>query len=343
MVWLAKELAGLMSTDTSYNKKELISSLRQSCQRHLECVFNTFFEQASSTLLGLAENAETNRLQTLYVDAQRLVRGRRGEIETAVTQRVLTSISELEPTVVKAPTGVRENSLRNTPYSHFELLGNEDLEVMIALDNGTTAASETFKKSLYMLQRRFETLSEADVNKPMPMSPDATMEAFAEAVSDGMIAVEVQVVLINDFNQICFNRDYGKLLDWTNEFLETAGVLPAPDPSAPDQPQANVEVKSGANSRSIGQAIDSIQPDVPHASTEHRIQALVDKRSPKDSSPAAPANVEPNNIHSAEPTTTRIQTELLARISSILESTGQRLADEDARFLGRQQVVAQID
>ena len=44
-----------------------------------------------------------------------------------------------------------------------------------------------------------------------------------------------------------------------------------------------------------------------------------------------------------EPPTSRIQTELLARISTILESTGQRLAGTDAVYLGRPQVVAEID
>ena len=129
-----------MRTDTSYNKNELISSLRQFCQRHLESVFNIFFESASSALLGMAETAETNRLQTLYMDAQRLIRGRRGEIEASVTETVLASFAALDPNATNNTSGVRETSTRDTPYNHFELLGNEDLEVMIALDNGTTQA-----------------------------------------------------------------------------------------------------------------------------------------------------------------------------------------------------------
>jgi len=200
-----------MRTDTSYNKNELISSLRQFCQRHLESVFNIFFESASTALLGMAETAETNRLQTLYMDAQRLIRGRRGEIEASVTETVLASFAALDPNATNNTSGVRETSTRDTPYNHFELLGNEDLEVMIALHNGTTEALETFKKPLYMLHRRFDTLSDGAAIKLMPMSPDSVMEAFADGVSDGMIAVEVQVVLINLFNQACFGRDYGEL------------------------------------------------------------------------------------------------------------------------------------
>jgi len=346
-----------MRTDTSYNKNELISSLRQFCQRHLESVFNIFFENASTALLGMAEAAETNRLQTLYVDAQRLIRGRRGEIEAGVTEAVLASFTALDPNATNNTNGVRETSTRNTPYNHFELLGNEDLEVMIALDNGTTQALETFKKPLYMLQRRFDTLSDGAAIKLMPMSPDSVMEAFADGVSDGMIAVEVQVVLINLFNKACFGRDYGELLIQANEFLEESGMFPASDPakSASEQSMAKPEI--------VLEAKATDQPVTSEGDIEQRLEELVNTLSlgvmptitsgiSPEASPDASAEISPNDsaysppVFTAppvEPPTSRIQTELLARISTILESTGQRLAGTDAVYLGRPQVVAEID
>lgn len=350
-----------MRTDTSYNKNELISSLRQFCQRHLESVFNIFFESASTALLGMAETAETNRLQTLYVDAQRLIRGRRGEIEASVTEAVLASFTALDPNATHSTSEVRETSTRNTPYNHFELLGNEDLEVMIALDNGTTQALETFKEPLYMLQRRFDTLSDGADIKLMPMSPDSVMEAFADGVSDGMIAVEVQVVLINLFNKACFGRDYGELLIQANEFLEESGMFPASDPadSASEQsmakPQIALEAKATdqpvtsdgdieqrleelVNTLSLGvtPAINlGVSPETsPDASTE-----ISPEISPNDRAYSPPVFTAPPE----EPPASRIQTELLARISTILESTGQRLAGTDAVYMGRPQVVAEID
>ena len=346
-----------MRTDTSYNKNELISSLRQFCQRHLESVFNIFFESASTALLGMAETAETNRLQTLYVDAQRLIRGRRGEIEASVTEAVLASFTALDPNATHSTSEVRETSTRNTPYNHFELLGNEDLEVMIALDNGTTQALETFKKPLYMLQRRFDTLSDGAAIKLMPMSPDSVMEAFADGVSDGMIAVEVQVVLINLFNKACFGRDYGELLIQANEFLEESGMFPASDPakSASEQSMAKPEI--------VLEAKATDQPVTSEGDIEQRLEELVNTLSlgvmptitsgiSPEASPDASAEISPNDsaysppVFTAppvEPPTSRIQTELLARISTILESTGQRLAGTDAVYLGRPQVVAEID
>lgn len=288
----------------------------------------------------MAETAETNRLQTLYLDAQRLIRGRRGEIEAGVTEAILATFAALDPNATAKTSGVRETSTRNTPYNHFELLGNEDLEVMIALDNGTTQALETFKKSLYMLQRRFDTLCDGAAIKPMPMSPDSVMEAFADGVSDGMIAVEVQVVLINLFNEACFGRDYGELLTQANEFLEESGMFPASDAKDLDakaSAQSAEKPQVALESEATGQAV-TLETDI-----EHRLEELVNTLdpnvSPNDRAYSPPVFTAPPE----EPPTSRIQTELLARISTILESTGQRLAGTDAVYLGRPQVVAEID
>ena len=48
-----------MGKALNFSKKEQISSLRQSCQRHVEHVFNSFFEFSSTTLLAMDDRAET--------------------------------------------------------------------------------------------------------------------------------------------------------------------------------------------------------------------------------------------------------------------------------------------
>ena len=362
---MAKELAGQMRTESKYSKKELISSLRQSCQRHLESVFVRFFEQASQTLLEMASKAETNRLQTIYLDAQRLLRSRRAEVETGVTEQVLMSFSTL--TVAVAPK-VAETNGHNTPYNHLELLGNEDLEVMIALDNGSTKALETFKGPLYLLQRRFETMLGGPVASPVPMSPDALMEALAESIADGMIAVEMQVVLINLFNQICFDRSYGLLLDSVNVFLEEGGVYPA----AEDDPQHTpVAARSGERCSpepikspepidspepiKSPEPIDSPEPihsPEPIISPQHQtkisavdtqqLQSVVDKLSPNNPSPIKPAASRTVDLKPAD-TSTRVQTELLGRISAILEANQVQPMDANSACLGKQQLFDEID
>ena len=327
-----------MRTESKYSKKELISSLRQSCQRHLESVFSRFFEQASQTFLDMASKAETNRLQTIYLDSQRLLRSRRAEIETTVTEQVLTSFSTLTLAVVPKAS---ETSGHNTPYNHLELLGNEDLEVMIALDNGSTKALETFKRPLYLMQRRFETMLGGSVASPIPLSPDALMEALAESVADGMIAVEMQVVLINLFNQICFDRSYGLLLDKVNNLLEEAGVYPAVE----DDPQHAPFVARSVNSPEPINSPEQIKsPEHIKAPTANpqQLQSVVDKLSSKKAAPSTPAAPQTVDLKPTD-TSTRVQTELLERISAILEVNQAESMDASSACLGKQKLFDEID
>jgi hypothetical protein len=327
-----------MRTESKYSKKELISSLRQSCQRHLESVFSRFFEQASQTFLDMASKAETNRLQTIYLDSQRLLRARRAEIETTVTEQVLASFSTLTLAVVPKAS---ETSGHNTPYNHLELLGNEDLEVMIALDNGSTKALETFKRPLYLLQRRFETMLGGSVASPIPLSPDALMEALAESVADGMIAVEMQVVLINLFNQICFDRSYGLLLDKVNNLLEEAGVYPAVE----DDPQhAPFVARSGNSPEPINSPEQINSPEHIKAPTANpqQLQSVVDKLSSKKAAPSTPAAPQTVDLKPTD-TSTRVQTELLERISAILEVNQAEPMDASSACLGKQKLFDEID
>ncbi|MGB1869069.1 MAG: DUF1631 family protein [Porticoccaceae bacterium] len=343
----------------NFSKKEHISALRQSCQRHLQFVFNRFFELASSTLLSMADRAETNRLQTLYLDAQRLVRTGRSAIESLVLERTMDSFSMLDSDLSADTGAVTHNSVGyNTPYNHLELLGNEDLEVMIALDNGTTKALETFKPQLYLLQRRFYSLAEGqlDAAKPMPLSPDALLECFSESVCHDLIAVEIQVVLINLFSQVCFDQNYGQLLDQINDDLEEAGVFPLPEEPSRSQslPLSEVDTKAVYTDKA---ALDtSVAQDDPE-----RRRAVVDKL--KARRPMANVSPEPVAEYAAqqpaesvlklspEPSAnavesvpqTRIQTELLARISRILGSAGEYADQGNKTYISRQQVYAEID
>lgn len=348
------------------SKNEPISSLRQSCRRHLESVFSRFFDLASSTLLNMADRAETNRLQTLYLDAQRLVRTGRSAIESLVLERTMDSFSMLDSDLSADTGAVTHNSVgHNTPYNHLELLGNEDLEVMIALDNGTTKALETFKQPLYLLQRRFQALTGCDLGstQPVPMSPDALLECFSESICHDLISVEIQVVLINLFNQVCFDQSYGQLLDQVNQDLETAGVLPVPEdrPDGQTGPLPLVEPKAvytgNSNVGSDSRAMDTSNTD---GSLEQR-QAVVGKltaRRPvpglspaplaEDSSQQSPeASLKPApkpSSNELEPVPhSRIQTELLARISRILNSADQSFDHGNQACISRQQVYAEID
>jgi hypothetical protein len=231
---LAKGLAGFMSKGLVKGHKQLVQSLGQLCQQHISHAFKKFNERCSTDLVGLAARAESNRLQTLYMDSQRLLRKQRSALEAATIAVVMDSfavlqlpISTVEAREAGAAADAERAESQPADANNLKLLGNEDLEVMIALDNSSSRVREELRGALHQLEGRLKALIDCvSAIKSLPMSPDAILEAFATAIDGDRVALEVQLELIRIFDQCCFDKDYAEMLDEANRQLEEAGFLP---------------------------------------------------------------------------------------------------------------------
>ena len=152
----------------------------------------------------MAARAESNRLQTLYLDSQRLLRKRRAAIEAATTAAVMDHFAALEMLTAQGDSPpvsdrLQESKPKATDPNNLKLLGHEDLEVMIALDNCSSRVREELRSALHQFEGRLKSLLDNTAPiKTLPMSPDAILEAFVAAIDEDMIAVEVQLELIRD-------------------------------------------------------------------------------------------------------------------------------------------------
>ncbi|MBT6114178.1 MAG: hypothetical protein HOH41_00515, partial [Porticoccaceae bacterium] len=70
-----------MSKGSHQTQQQLLKMLRRQCQQHLTDAFDKFQPISAARLTALAENAPSNRLQTLYLDTQRQLRLYSAEIE----------------------------------------------------------------------------------------------------------------------------------------------------------------------------------------------------------------------------------------------------------------------
>ena len=125
-----------MSNGLVKGNKQLVQSLGQLCQQHLSDAFKKFNEVCSSSLVGLAARAESNRLQTLYLDSQRLLRKQRSAIESGDNSRGLRSfyirwttrcLASQSDQAFAADKSPQADSLSPESDS-LKLLGHEDLE-----------------------------------------------------------------------------------------------------------------------------------------------------------------------------------------------------------------------
>ena len=323
-----------MSKGLVKGNKQLVQSLGQLCQQHISDAFKKFNELCSSNLVGMAARAESNRLQTLYLDSQRLLRKRRAAIEAATTAAVMDHFAALELLTAQGDSPpvsdrLQESKPKATDPNNLKLLGHEDLEVMIALDNCSSRVREELRSALHQFEGRLKSLLDNTAPiKTLPMSPDAILEAFVAAIDEDMIAVEVQLELIQMFDLSCFDRGYGEMLGVANQLLEDAGFSPVADTveseSEPAEEDAEVDVEEDAEQR-----VSVEKPEQQTGTDQDKVAIEIDQVS------EAVANYADNEKNEAsELGNTRVQTELLAKITSMLEQA-EAAAESDSETVSK--------
>ena len=294
--YLAIGTANKVSKGITEGQEQLVQSLGQLCQQHLSDAFNKFNEICASSLVGMAARAESNRLQTLYLDSQRLLRKQRSAIEAKTLAGIQHHFSTLlgGSFCSQSATDKTESSPVERPGDadpdKLKLLGNEDLEVMIPLDNCSSRVHEEWRGPLHQLEGRLKSM--LDSSSPLvhqPLSPDLILEAFIAAIDEDMIALEVQLELVRIFDLACFDKSYGEMLWVANSLLEGAGYSVA-------------------------------------------IHSLPEESAEADPI-ATPGQAEPGASHSnplSASGNTKVQTELLAKITSMLENSEAQAAEVSA-------------
>ena len=393
-----------MSKESHSAEQQLLKSLRHYCQQHLSAAFDKFQPISTTKLTALAANAPSNRLQTLYLDTQRLLRLQGAEIELRTIDSALQPLSlsncllsdsvlthpgpshlsqdissrtaqfmgSVDSADVRAATVAKTKMSRvvgrsgRTAGDSLKLVEHEDLEVMIALDNSSSSVREALGSELYELEGRFKSLFTGGGNSHsgLPLSPDALLEAFANSLDDDLIALEVQLELVKIFAEVCFDQSYGEMLCLVIDQLAEAGFelvesIEAeqgslrPKAKAEKAEPKEVEYKEAeykeAEYKVADYKVASFEKTQPVSSDANLVTAESGEypepqRAAEKRSTAKPAGLnqaippvgveEQSPAYEGEPliANTRIQTELLAKISSMLEN-----AEEDARLEVSQQ------
>ncbi|MDB4260549.1 DUF1631 domain-containing protein [Porticoccaceae bacterium] len=348
----------------SHQLQQLLKTLRHHCQQHLSCAFDKFQPIFTSKLAELAKNAPTNRLQTLYLDTQRLLRLQVAEIEQQTIANALkplslsdrsgdishrtaeimalgqsaddqdaanstgtnstgTNSTGTNSTGTKVRPGPNTSGSIGSPRGSLKLVEHDDLEVMIALDNSSSSVREALGSELYELEGRFKSLfvDSSNSNSPLALSPDALLEAFANALDNDLIALEVQLELVKIFAEVCFDSSYGELLCLVIDQLVEGGFELVKSSDADHRP-------AGTSARLKKDQFREPEPDSIQSESVAAEQADLQPINSQSSIPVEGVK-EQSPAYGDEPliANTRIQTELLAKISSMLEN-----AEEDAQL-----------
>lgn len=179
---------------------------------------NNMFDQVDDTFFDLADRADNNRQQTMYFDAMRLIRMERKNIEHNFFGVLTQSFQQLGQ--------YQDPELPSQEPEGLEVVENEQLEEIIALDTMVFRVSELCKPELEALNTRLSSMVPASVTlKNNPVGPEVICESFNEAVAHLELKLPVKLVLFKLFDRQVMVSLKDFLVEG-NKRLSDMGVLP---------------------------------------------------------------------------------------------------------------------
>jgi uncharacterized protein DUF1631 len=205
---------------SSFKLPQPLLVLQENARTFLVSQLAAVFDHVDDTFFDLADRAENNRYQTVYFDAMRLIRVERKAIEHHFFNTLASDFQRL------GDEKYRGNSASSRGGQSLELVANEDLEEIIALDTMVSKASELCKAELESLSARVNSLVPAMVSaKNNPVGPDAICEAFNSAVAHLELSLPTKLVFFKLFDRHVM-MSIKELLVKSTRHLKDMGVLP---------------------------------------------------------------------------------------------------------------------
>ncbi len=232
--------------------------VREKSRQKLQAMLRGLFDKADDALFELADQATNNHDQNLYFDSMRQVRLRRRETEEGFFRHLDVGFARLLDT-----RAAQQQTPEEPEIDSLSLVGNDELEEMVASETMINRANEQFAERLQHLTMRMDQLVPVKVYpKNNPLGCDGICQAFVDMAGKIDIDVKARLVLYKLFDKFVMTR-LGELYDTLNQQLIEAKILPSlpgaqmrrqrPAPTAGTQTQNRVE-RTGDNGTSEGGA-----------------------------------------------------------------------------------------
>jgi hypothetical protein len=205
---------------SSFKLPHALLALQENAKTFLGSQLATVFDHVDDTFFDLADQADNNRNQTMYFDAMRLIRVERRAIEHHFFNTLASNFQRL------GDEKYRGDSMSSKKGQGLELIDNDDLEEIIALDTMVSKTSELCKAELETLSFRIDSLVPAMISaKNNPIGPDTICEAFNSAVAHLELSVPAKLVFYKLFDRHVMTPIKAFLVQ-NNRHLKEMGVLP---------------------------------------------------------------------------------------------------------------------
>ncbi len=198
-----------------------LRELARIARHHLGELMEPSLALADDLLFELADQARSQNEQRMFFDAMRVLRHHRSAIVEGTLDRYLAAFRDLDQ-------GAAATGRPSYPVSEedLELLANDALEEMIALDNIAYKARASGGRALEFLCERFESLVGAPVNDvDNPFLGEPLCEAFAAELRALELDQRPKLRVFRLFEHRVM-KHWPDLVAECNRYLIAQGVLP---------------------------------------------------------------------------------------------------------------------
>ncbi|MGQ9426017.1 DUF1631 domain-containing protein [Gilvimarinus sp. F26214L] len=220
-------------------------------------LLRTLFDNADDALFALADKATSNHDQNLYFESMREVRIRRRDMEAKFARSIDEGFLNLVGNP-PAPEQGEPYASASASGSGLSLVGDEELEELVAIESMVAKANKNCGESLQYLSLRLDSLVPNKVyQKTNPLGPELICAAFARAVRGLDAEVKARLVLFKLFEQYVVSQ-LPEVYDSLNEVLIENNVLPSlqhqkPEAeAAPSRTEAPAEEPGGDRQQEQG-------------------------------------------------------------------------------------------
>lgn len=212
----------------------------------LQPLLQALFDNLDDALFELADKAEHNLEQNMYFESMREVRIKRRSMELGFGQQIDSAlIALISDDEVDGEVG---SELRGLPEDSLTLVGDDDLEELVATDNMVRRAETQFTDQLHQLTVRFDTLVGnavvTDANNPF--GPTVICGSFARVCKKLDLDIKARLVLFKLFDRYVMDG-LDTVYKACNDVLINGGILPGLDRRTKSSKDSGVSNGSAAN------------------------------------------------------------------------------------------------
>ena len=227
----------------SFKYQQVIGQCRDLALIELSALLHEMYNYVEPTLLEFADQAESNAIRNIFIEASQSVGKMRPLVEQAFQKEISKGYANF---LHRRTTTQEESDPQTSQHSQWSLIDKTDLEDGIALQKIAYKTNNLYYKEIYAYTQRMTLIHGGKklADRDMPANPVQIMNAFKAAISMLEIDSRTTLIMYALFEKYVM-KNTGGIYDSCNECLIKAGIFPnlkpiINHPGAPEQPTPSV-------------------------------------------------------------------------------------------------------